>query len=206
MRIGHCALGVMVLLLSLPAAAAQTRSTIEPAEAEPGATLHLLFAPGDTGLLGIVQVDVLRSITCSITGPNGTVVATCTGAPTLIDAQVAPGDEAYAWDLPAPAEPGNYTVTFQKKTAISLPATSPASTARFQVRSLAEPLTPGSTQAASPGESKSLFGRFFAVFVGTSAAAATNGASAGTRWLISLLVGSAALLALLFAQRHGGGP
>ena len=215
MRGGFLVLAVSLAVLAclVPSGATQSPASVEPAIAAPGQTIHLVYTPGSPGP---VDVGVQRTATCAITAPDGKS-SDCSPDTTLVAAHVSPGTTSYAWEMPAPATLGNYTVTFQETNLLALPGSPPSAQAHFEVAPPGKPsggsdaLTPGSTndpgngtRSDSRNDSSTATERILLYPIENPLASVPPAEpSAPAKLVVSSAAGAGSLVLLLLAHRFG---
>lgn len=201
---------VLAVLLTAPTATADPTSSarVEPAVAEPGDEVSLIFSTTSPDLL---EVIVQGRVTCTVSGPNGTQDAPCDRPGTLVEARVlGPEQVEYVFPYEAPAALGNYTVHFELNALLILLPQEYQADTRFMVApegTLGDGRSGGGGNGPGGGTGPGGDDGAGDGTAGTGKEAGGSGGGTGhlLRWLASTSVGLGVLLVTLGARRFGFG-
>lgn len=197
-----------LLLVAGSAHAAEAQASIAPARAAPGERVEAtLVVDGD-----LIEAGVMETVTCVLRSASGD--EPCASETFLVEARVMPGRHAYAFAFDAPADAGEYVVLIERQGLLGLLGPSVSGEAPLVVDATLQPATdpagggggddgarpagPGpSTEALPPG-------------AGPGEGDGPGGSGSGgpgtdaSRFALSTMLGSAALVAGLVLTRRGG--
>lgn len=176
---------IILAAIALPPVAAAASATADPASAEPGARVILVY----TEDASTVDLRALAAVTCTIEGPEP---IECGSANEVVVARLPGTPRTYAFEIVAPATLGGYTARFEQSALLAPVApASPAAEATFFV--VSPPVGPDPTTPSSivPGS--------------IDIAGGEPPAPGAGRWLLNLFMATGATTAAVVVARRPGG-